>query len=523
MTATPDIAPHRESVVAPVPLADLTAALPPPWRTQPAELAALVAAGRRLVVLDDDPTGTQTIADLPVLTSWSVADLRWALQQPTTSFFVLTNTRSLAPPDAVRRNQEIIRALGEASRAEGVDVVVASRGDSTLRGYYPLETDTVVAELSALGTDTDAVVIVPAYFEPGRITIDAVHWMSTDAGMIPVAQSEFADDASFGYHHSDLRSWVQEKTDGRVLAADVVAITLQDLRVGGPDRVYAILRELTGKRTVVVDAVSDDDLAVLVAALVRAESEGKHFVYRTGPSFVRVRSGQQASAPIGAARIADIARQSPAVAADTRSTSQCGIVVVGSHVGLTTRQLDRLRATGRIVELELDVPVLLDPGRAADHVTETAQHAVSLLRDPASSADVVIRTSRSLVTGADAADSLVIARTVSAALVSTVRTVVAAVRPAFVVAKGGITSSDTATAGLAIARAWSRGTLLPGIVSLWEPVAGPAAGVPYIVFAGNVGDDDSLADVVETLRRVHDPDRVAPAAAGQRPPTGGRA
>ena len=44
------------------------------------------------------------------------------------------------------------------------------------------------------------------------------------------------------------------------------------------------------------------------------------------------------------------------------------------------------------------------------------------------------------------------------------------VRPAFVVAKGGITSSDVVTAGLGIRRAWVRGTLLPGIVSLWEPV-----------------------------------------------------
>ena len=124
-----------------------------------------------------------------------------------------------------------------------------------------------------------------------------------------------------------------------------------------------------------------------------------------------------------------------------------------------------------------------------------------MLRTSDAAADVVIRTSRTLITGADAVDSLVIARTVSAALVNTVREIVAQVRPAFVLAKGGITSSDTATEGLSIRRAWSRGTMLPGIVSLWEPVSGPAEGIPYIVFAGNVGDDDALADVVETLRR----------------------
>jgi uncharacterized protein YgbK (DUF1537 family) len=104
------------------------------------------------------------------------------------------------------------------------------------------------------------------------------------------------------------------------------------------------------------------------------------------------------------------------------------------------------------------------------------------------------------VTGVDPEDSLVIARRVSRTLVDTVRKIVNQIRPAFVVTKGGITSSDTATEGLSIRRAWSRGTMLPGIVSLWEPVAGPAKGIPFIVFAGNVGDDDALAAVVSTLR-----------------------
>ena len=187
---------------------------------------------------------------------------------------------------------------------------------------------------------------------------------------------------------------------------------------------------------------------------------------------------------------------------ETRPATEHGLIAVGSHVGLTTRQLDRLRAKGNIIELELDVPTLLKAQDRDKHVSDTAARAADLLRTSDAAADVVIRTSRTVITGADAVDSLVIARTVSAALVNTVREVVAQVRPAFVLAKGGITSSDTATEGLSIRRAWSRGTMLPGIVSLWEPVSGPAKGIPYIVFAGNVGDDDALADVVETLRSV---------------------
>jgi hypothetical protein len=158
-----------------------------------------VQAGRRLVVLDDDPTGTQSIADLPVLTSWSVQDLRWALRQPTTAFFILTNTRSLSEADAVERNEQIVEALDEAARREEVSYVLASRGDSTLRGYFPLETDVLTRELAARGTQVDGVVICPAYIEPGRVTVDSLHWCRTSEGMIPVSHSEFAKDASFGY------------------------------------------------------------------------------------------------------------------------------------------------------------------------------------------------------------------------------------------------------------------------------------------------------------------------------------
>src|SRR6476619_1131511 len=82
-------------------LEELLADKPPARTVDPADLLAKVGQGRRLVVLDDDPTGTQSVSELPVLTSWSVEDLRWALRQDTTGFFVLTNTRSLSETDTV--------------------------------------------------------------------------------------------------------------------------------------------------------------------------------------------------------------------------------------------------------------------------------------------------------------------------------------------------------------------------------------------------------------------------------------
>src|SRR5215207_9929205 len=283
-----------------------------------------IQQGRRVVFLDDDPTGTQTIADLPVLTSWSVADLQWALQQQTTGFFVLTNTRSLSETDAAERNRQVIDALHQAATAERVSYVLASRSDSTLRGYYPLETDVLSEELAARGTVVDGVVICPGYVEPGRLTIDSLHWTRTPEGMIPVAQSEFAKDASFGYRSSNLRDWVEEKTGGRIPRDEVATITLTDIRVGGPDRVGEILAELRNGQPVVVDTVEDADQQVVVLALLHAEAAGKNFIYRIGPSFVRARTGQRATPPADAQRLSQILATQPTDTDDTRPATKHG-------------------------------------------------------------------------------------------------------------------------------------------------------------------------------------------------------
>ena len=90
----------------------------PPVATVPVEQVreALARQGRVVVVLDDDPTGTQTVADVPVLTTWSVPDIRWAMRQDATVFYVLTNSRSLDPADALRRTREVMDNVCAASR-----------------------------------------------------------------------------------------------------------------------------------------------------------------------------------------------------------------------------------------------------------------------------------------------------------------------------------------------------------------------------------------------------------------------
>lgn len=448
--------------------------------------AAKEANSPIFIVLDDDPTGTQSVANLPVLTKWEPADLRWALDTGAPAIYVMTNSRSLDPEAARRVNEEVVAATYAAAGDQPVAFV--SRSDSTLRGHYPLEPDTLAAAVkNHSGQEIDGVVLVPAFSDAGRITVNAVHYAgNTKTGFVPVGETEFAKDATFGYQNSSLPAWVEEKTAGRFTQDQVITISLADLRSHDLSGAVAKLMEAEHQQPIVVDCVSEDDLRLLSLALIAAEEQGKTFVYRVGPPFVRARIGQAAHEPLS---VAQIQRSKQGI-----DTAPYGLVVIGSHVQLTTRQLQTLVANQKVQQIELDVQTILGPDRD--------QHLKDLVRQISCALDtttVVFQTSRKLITGTDGADSLAISRKVSAALVQVVREVLDLVKPAFVIAKGGITSSDVASKGLEIRHALVVGPMLPGIVSLWSAQDGPAAGIPYIVFAGNVGDDESLNQVTAKL------------------------
>ncbi|WP_296140403.1 four-carbon acid sugar kinase family protein [uncultured Tessaracoccus sp.] len=473
-------------------LSELLAGLPPEVRVSADDVvAARERAGDHTVyvVLDDDPTGTQSVADLPVLTHWEPDDFRWAFSTGKPAVYVMTNTRSLAPADAERVNRECVAAALEAATDRPVAFV--SRSDSTLRGHFPLEPDVIADELSQHdGRAVDGVVIVPAFGDAGRITVRGTHYAgSPSSGYRPVGETQFARDATFGYEASRLADWVEEKTDGKVPASTVLELDLTTLRTNR-DATVALLRSAHDRQPVVVDIVTEADLRLLALALIEAEQAGSTFVYRVGPPFVRARIGQAVRPPV----TPDEVRASRG----SRQVATGGLVCVGSHVQLTTDQLDHLRSTRHPDELELEVTSVIDPARRDAHVADIAARAARALDE----GTCVVRTSRTLVTGTDGDASLAIARAVSAALVDVVRRILAANPPRFVVAKGGITSSDIATHGLGFRRADVIGPMLPGIVSLWSGQDGPAAGIPFVVFAGNVGEDRSLADVVDTLSQA---------------------
>ena len=442
---------------------------------------AVRAGVRPLVAIDDDPTGVQTVHDTAVLLTWGEGELRDELAAGRPVFFVLTNSRSVPEPRAV----EINRTIGQRLKASGRECVVASRSDSTLRGHYPAEVLALEDGLSH-GERFDGHLIVPAFFEGGRYTIDDTHWVATGDRVVPASETSFARDTVFGYRSAHLPAWVEEKSRGRWTADQVRSVSLQVARQG-PDAVCDSLMQVSGGVPVVVNAAGYGDLTSFVLGLLRAEGQGKRFLYRTAASFVRVRAGMAARPLLTAHEVY--------AATGEQAARSPGLVVVGSYQPSTTQQVEQLLAAKELRPrpLEVDVPAVLEERWSAAEFGASLDAALGAGELP------ILYTSRELVTAARQEENLDIGRAVTDALLAALQRLRA--RPRFVIAKGGITSHEVAHRGLGALRAQVLGQLLPG-VPVWRLESGPGLrfpGMPYVVFPGNVGGPTSLLDATRTL------------------------
>lgn len=436
------------------------------------------------MVVDDDPTGTQTVNGIRVYMDWSVDTLLRALSRPDEVFYISTNSRALPHTEMRALTRELGINLLAASRklagetGKNVRLLLASRSDSTLRGHFPEEID---ALLEGYGLETDGVILAPALFEAGRYTIDDIHWVDSGNRVVPAAETEFAADPAFGYTKSNLKEWVEEKTRGRWKAEQVLSLSLETLRLGGVPRALEVLSQAKGGVPVVINAATYEDLETAVLALMKSEERGKRFVYRCAACFVKVRGGFV---------------DRPLLTASELSTAGgAGLVVVGSYVGKTGRQLDRLLKAVPCdgIELQVDRIALGDQEGAAEVRRVSAEADRSL----AAGRTAVVYTSRG-VRQAGGKEFLQFGQRVMMALCSVVQFV--GKRPSFVVAKGGITSIEIARTGMGVKEAYVPGQIAKG-VPLWQ--LGQEAkwpGIPYVVFPGNVGDDSTLAQVVEALQ-----------------------
>lgn len=439
-----------------------------------------MTAKPKIIVLDDDPTGSQTVHSCLLLTHWDVETLQLGLKDHSPIFFILTNTRALTPDAAAAVTQEVCHNLKIALETQGIqDFLVVSRSDSTLRGHYPIETDVIAQEVGPF----DAHFLVPAFFEGGRITRNSIHYLIIDGIPTPVHETEFARDSVFSYDHSYLPDYVEQKTKGRIKANSVERFLLEDIRQGS----LARLQNLTNNQCGVVDGETQSDLDKFATDVLTAAAQGKHFLFRSAASLLTslANLGPQ---PVAPADMAQYVRQ-----------EKPGAVIVGSHVQKTTQQLERLLKAPGIVGVEVDVAHLLDDSDTQR--TELLSSILDKIQNIHLAAQTpVVYTSRQELVFENVETRLKFGVAVSALLMDIVRGLPTDI--GFLISKGGITSNDVLSTGLALRSARLLGQIIPGCSVVRTPADHPLfPNLPVVLFPGNVGDADAL---VTTYQRLAD-------------------
>ncbi|MBU0654566.1 MAG: four-carbon acid sugar kinase family protein [Gammaproteobacteria bacterium] len=434
----------------------------------------------KIIAIDDDPTGSQTVHSCLLLTRWDVATLLEALYDQSPLFFVLSNTRGMDATSAAAVTREIcvnLRAALSQAADQGMNIqpVIVSRSDSTLRGHYPVETDVIAAELGPF----DAHFLVPAFFEGGRVTRDGTHYLMVDGKPVAVHETEFARDSVFGFKTAFLPDYVQEKTAGRIPASAVQRFTLADARGDIGDRLW----QLRDNACCVVDAEQQSDLDSFTRQVLSAAQTGKRFLFRSAASLLTSLAGLAAQ-PVAPQDMSRFVRN-----------GRPGVILMGSHVDKSTRQLHYVKEFTNVMPVHIDLDRMLENEDAllAD-ITQKVRQAGEYGRGAA------LYTSRGERGFPSKEKRLAFGDQVAAFLVRIVQNLPEDI--GFLISKGGITSNDTLSKGLALRTARVLGQVHPGCSVVRCPDDHPRfPSLPVVIFPGNVGSDTALGDVYQIMSR----------------------
>ncbi|SEB70847.1 Uncharacterized conserved protein YgbK, DUF1537 family [Paramicrobacterium humi] len=411
----------------------------------------------KTIVLDDDPTGTQSASNVTVLLD-SNADLLEAALRDADSVYVQTNSRAISEDEAVALVSRVRDDGREAARRLGEEVRFVLRGDSTLRGH-------VFAESNAFAGDDSIIVFVPAFPAGGRTTIDGVHLVAIDGTTYPAHETEYAEDPVFPFSSGRLVDYVAEKSDRPALA-----VPLDAVRSG---KLAEALRDAASGSVVLPDVENDDDVALIAEAITAVQREGRDIVVRS-------------AAPLAAALagvVSDGLLPTPLVAEPGRT-----LLVCGSHTEGATRQL------APVIE-HFGEPAVVDTDAALANSREAGEDAAR-----AASAQLDERGLGLLMTErrrSSEHNTLDHGARVMDALTTAVRELVPGID--VVIAKGGITSADVARIGIGATSARVLGQVLAG-VSVWDLTAFDGHRVLYVVVPGNVGGPDTLTRILEAVQ-----------------------
>ena len=421
--------------------------------------AEIAANNKKIVVLDDDPTGVQTVHDITVYTGWDKESILDGFNEENNLFYILTNSRGFTVEQTTQAHKEIAAVVDEVAKETGKEYIFISRSDSTLRGHFPLETQLLREAYEAnTGKKIDGEILCPFFKEGGRFTIDDVHYVKYGDELVPANETEFAKDKTFGYTAATMPGYVEEKTGGAFKAEDF--------------------------NKIIVNAVDYADVKVFCVALYRAMKAGKVFMFRTAAAIVKVMGGVTDQPLLTREKMV------------TLDNDNGGIIVVGSHTAKTTAQVECLKEMDEVTFVELDATLVKDEEAFEKEVQRCLAVEEECIR---AGKTVCCYTTRALITAdtGNKEDELRLSVRISDAVQSLVGRLT--VTPAFVIAKGGITSSDVGTKALAVKKANVLGQIRPGIPVWQTGEESTFPKTPYVIFPGNVGEATTLKEAVEIL------------------------
>ncbi len=444
--------------------------------------AALNTLHKKIVVLDDDPTGVQTVHDVSVYTDWSEQSIADGFAETNPMFFILTNSRAFTAEYTTEVHKTIAQRIAAESDKTGKDFIIISRSDSTLRGHYPLETkvlkDTVEQQT---GKKYDGEVLMPFFKEGGRFTVNNIHYVQEGDWLVPAGMTEFAKDKTFSYKSSLLPDYVEEKTHGAYKAADTTCISLDSLRSFDVDSITAQLMAVKDFNKVVVNAIDYVDVKVFAIALIKAINAGRNFMFRSAAALTKVIGGVSDKPLLSRAELV----------ADNKNG---GLIIIGSHVKKTTEQFNELKKCSWVNFIEFNHLLVLEPEKLHAELQRIITEAENSIKNGQTTA---VFTGRKRLDVGSEEESLKVSVKISEAITSIVDKL--SVQPSFIIAKGGITSSDVGTKGLHVHKANVMGQIKPGI-PVWQTGAeSKFPYMPYIIFPGNVGTQTTLREIVEEL------------------------
>ena len=445
----------------------------------------------KIIIIDDDPTGSQTVNGCNLILKWDYETLLKGLKDSSNLLFILANTRSLSKEDVKIRLKEICSALREimnnSSFAEE-DFVLISRGDSTLRGHNFVEPEIINKLLGPF----DATFYIPAFIEGNRTTVNGNHFVDN----IPIHKTIFSKDKIFSFNTSNVKELLYKQSNQNLDFNHIDNIFIKDFEVlerNQSNKLYKYIEQLKNNKNVIVDIIDYSQLDEF-SRIIKSLLKKKKFLFRSAASFISSLSNVKQTKK-------DHIYFSQLRRKNNNDKTMKGLIVVGSYVELTTLQLNKVLEISLCKPIEINVFKLYEFFKLGDNLNQInslKKLILNSIRQNLSQDFIpVLYTSREIVSPKNNNDLIQFQLFLSAfisEIVSAIKNEIG-----YLISKGGITTNTIISEGLKADSVYLEGQILPGISLVTLNLLKQKGKLPIVTFPGNIGNNMSLVKTLEIL------------------------